>query len=117
MKKISLILLSILTVLISVTYGKFEFNTLLHASEFEDSINKELKESNTYIAGTPEQIKVMTYSESAAELFLEDSTGTKWLLNFKKDKNNNWTLRYNNLVHTEIIYSTQGGSADKFYWY
>lgn len=120
-KKRGIILITLVVIAITFfafTYGKWEWNTFFYGKEFRPVIEAYQNASNTLISPGIKALKVFSYADEQAQVFLRDGEGNTWLINFKKGEENNWLIRYDGHDHYDILYSTRGGSADKkFYWY
>lgn len=114
------------------TYGKWEYLSYKHSSEFSNPIQASIKEG--CFLETPIKIKVMKYSDNNATIFMKGKSKSTYLIYFYK-LNGQWTLLSeietgkwilfsesetgkSRLCKFEILNSTMGGSANDFiYWY
>lgn len=83
---------------------KCEALTLLHGKEFEG------KEQQTNMLAKADYLKVLSYSDTEAEVYYVNRDGTGDTLNFTK-KDGEWVYTYWN-----TIWSACGGSADGAIW-
>jgi hypothetical protein len=101
LKKIALISLSIISITAALTYGKWEFLTLLHGKEFNKIIIFDEK-SNTeaMVPEHPKFIKVINYSDDKADLL--------------------WVSEGDSLhpsdYHQEVTFKKQTNSSGQIFW-
>lgn len=99
---IAVIVLILLPWLLSLL--KCETLTLLHGKEFEG------KELQTNMLGESDYLKVLSYSDTEAEVYYVDRDGTGDTLNFEK-QDGEWVY-----TNWNTIWSACGGSAEGAIW-
>ncbi|HEY9617832.1 MAG TPA: hypothetical protein V6C64_13380 [Microcoleaceae cyanobacterium] len=120
MKKTIILIGSIILFLFVFTYGKWELLSLNHADEFFRPVEESIEQG--CLIEPAKTIKVMSYNNDFARIWLKGESGSTYIARFwKSSKPTRWQLLKfssgSNFCDFNIINSTKGGSADGFYWY
>jgi hypothetical protein len=118
----SLVICALLGLLL--TYGRWEYLTRRHGAELERVAVFEfeaaaLPGTTIHRADDIAQIKVFSYRSEAAELFLKDRQGNKWLINLERTTDrSSWTAYHHGGWQIALIYIAAGTNAQRpWYWY
>ena len=115
------IILASLVVLFARSYGKWEYLSWRHGHEFFEPI--QWAADRGCLVGYAEELKVMSYSETRAEVWYKDDGKNTYLGIFQRPSSQYaWDSRAlshrgSTICTINIINSKMGGSADDIYWY
>ena len=115
------IILASLVVLFARSYGKWEYLSWRHGHEFFEPIKRAADRG--CLIGYAEELKVMSYSETRAEVWYKDDGKNTYLAIFQRlSSRYSWDPRAvspdgDTICTIEMINSKMGGSADELYWY
>ncbi len=100
-------------VFLSLTYGRFEFQTALFGATLSKAYDK-----SCWITMSGSQLKVMSYGPYNAKLFVKEKTGSTYIVRYQRAENQQWSMNARGVCNEGVMYSAGGGSADNFfYWY